>query len=100
MNQRAAEKRAQGVDVYAFGVGEPDFEPPTFVFDAAKKAMETKPGVSKYTAVTGLPTLKQAICARTAEVRGWTPKPSQVTVAVGAKHALFNLAMALYEPGD
>jgi aspartate aminotransferase len=100
MNQRAAEKRAQGVDVYAFGVGEPDFEPPQFVFDAAKKAMETKPGVSKYTAVTGLPNLKQAICARTAEVRGWTPKPSQVTVAVGAKHALFNLAMALYEPGD
>ncbi|MFO0741112.1 MAG: pyridoxal phosphate-dependent aminotransferase [Labilithrix sp.] len=100
MNQRAAEKRAQGVDVYAFGVGEPDFEPPPFVFEAAKKAMDTKPGVSKYTAVTGIPTLKQAICARTAEVRGWTPKPSQVTVAVGAKHALFNLAMALYEPGD
>ena len=100
MNQRAAEKRAQGVDVYAFGVGEPDFEPPPFVFEAAKKAMDTKPGVSKYTAVTGLPALKQAICARTAEVRGWTPKPSQVTVAVGAKHALFNLAMALYEPGD
>ena len=100
MNQRAAEKRAQGVDVYAFGVGEPDFEPPAFVFEAAQKAMHTKPGVSKYTAVTGIPALKQAICARTAELRGWTPKPSQVTVTVGAKHALFNLALALYEPGD
>jgi aspartate aminotransferase len=68
------------------------------VLDAARKALDT--GVSKYTAVTGIPALKQAICARTAQVRGWTPKPSQVTVAIGAKHALFNLALALYEKGD
>jgi len=98
MNARAADLRAKGVDVFAFGVGEPDFEPPPFVFDAARAAMEK--GVSKYTAVSGIPALKQAICARTAEVRGWSPKPSQVTVSVGAKHALFNLALALYEPGD
>ena len=98
MNARAADLRAKGVDVFAFGVGEPDFEPPSFVIEAARKALDT--GVSKYTAVTGIPALKQAICARTATVRGWTPKPSQVTVAIGAKHALFNLAVALYEPGD
>ena len=98
MNARAADLRAKGVDVFAFGVGEPDFEPPSFVIEAARKALDT--GVSKYTPVTGLPALKQAICARTAAVRGWTPKPSQVTVAIGAKHALFNLAIALYEPGD
>lgn len=98
MNARAAELRAKGTDVYAFGVGEPDFEPPPFVLDAARAAMEK--GVSKYTAVTGIAPLKQAICARTAEVRGWSPKPSQITVSVGAKHALFNLALALYEPGD
>lgn len=98
MNARAAELRSKGADVFAFGVGEPDFEPPAFVFDAVRAALDK--GVSKYTAVTGLPALKQAICARTAEVRGWTPKPSQVTVSVGAKHALFNLALALYEPGD
>ena len=98
MNARAAELRAKGVDVYAFGVGEPDFEPPALVIDAARKALDT--GVSKYTAVTGIPALKQAICARTAAVRGWSPKPSQVTVSIGAKHALFNLALALYEPGD
>lgn len=103
MNAKAAEKRAAGLDVYAFGVGEPDFEAPAHVIEAAHNAMDTaknKTGVSKYTAVTGIAPLKQAICARTAEVRGWTPKPSQVTVAVGAKHALFNLALALYEPGD
>jgi aspartate aminotransferase len=98
MNAKAAELRTKGADVYAFGVGEPDFEPPKFVLDAARTALDK--GVSKYTAVTGIPQLKQAICARTAEVRGWTPKPSQVTVSVGAKHALFNLAIALYEPGD
>ncbi len=98
MNARAADLRAKGADVFAFGVGEPDFEPPAFVLEAARKALETS--VSKYTAVTGIPALKQAICARTAAVRGWTPKPSQVTVTIGAKHALFNLAIALYEPGD
>jgi aspartate aminotransferase len=98
MNARAAELRGKGVDVFAFGVGEPDFEPPPFVLDAARAAVDK--GVSKYTAVTGIAPLKQAICARTAEARGWSPKPSQVTVSVGAKHALFNLALALYEPGD
>ncbi len=98
MNARAAELRSKGVDVFAFGVGEPDFEPPSFVIEAARKALDL--GVSKYTAVTGIPALKQAICARTTEARGWSPKPSQVTVTCGAKHALMNLALALYEPGD
>jgi aspartate aminotransferase len=98
MNARAAELRAKGVDVFAFGVGEPDFDPAPFVIEASHKALDK--GVSKYTAVTGIAPLKEAICKRTAEVRGWTPKPSQVTVSVGAKHALMNLAIALYEPGD
>ena len=98
MNQRAADLRAKGADVFSFGVGEPDFEPPQFVLDAARDALSTS--VSKYTAVTGIASLKQAICARTTQIRGWTPKPSQVTVAIGAKHSLFNLAIALYEPGD
>jgi len=101
MNARAAELRTKGADVFAFGVGEPDFDPPALVLEAARSALSSSsPGVSKYTAVTGIPALKQAICARTAAVRGWTPKPSQVTVAIGAKHALFNIALALYEPGD
>jgi aspartate aminotransferase len=98
MNARAADLRAKGVDVFAFGVGEPDFEPPALVLEAARKALSTS--VSKYTAVSGIAALKQAICARTAAVRGWSPKPSQVTVSIGAKHALFNIALALYEPGD
>ncbi len=98
MNARAAELRAKGVDVFAFGVGEPDFEPPRFVLDAAKRAIDE--GASKYTAVTGILPLREAICARTTRVRGYSPKPNQVIVTAGAKHALFNLAVALYEPGD
>ena len=98
MNARANDLRSRGVDVFNFGVGEPDFEPPTAVLDAAKRAIDA--GCSKYTAVTGIPALKKAICAATAARRGWTPTPDQVTVSVGAKHALFNLALSLYEPGD
>lgn len=98
MSARAATLRARGVDVFAFSVGEPDFEPPRFVLDAAKAAIDK--GVSKYTAVSGIAPLKEAICAATARSRKWTPSANQVTVSVGAKHALFNLAIALYEPGD
>jgi aspartate aminotransferase len=98
MNARAAELRSRGVDVFAFGVGEPDFEPPAFVLDAAKGAIDR--GASKYTAVTGIAPLKDAICKATEKRRGWSPTPRQVTVSVGAKHALFNLAVALFEAGD
>ena len=97
MNARAAEMRATGVEVVGFGVGEPDFEPPAFVLEAAKKAIDA--GASKYTAVTGILPLRQAICDRHA-LRGVTATPDQVCVTVGAKHALFNLALALYDPGD
>ncbi len=98
MNARAAELRARGVDVFAFGVGEPDFDPPKFVLDAAKAAVDQ--GVSKYTAVTGVAPLKKAICDAATRWRGYTPTADQVCVSVGAKHVLFNIALALYEPGD
>jgi aspartate aminotransferase len=98
MNARALDLKSRGVDVFAFGVGEPDFEPPQHVREAAKRAIDA--GASKYTAVTGIPPLKDAICEATERMRGWRPKPENVCVSVGAKHALFNLALALYEPGD
>jgi aspartate aminotransferase len=98
MNAKAAELRATGIDVYAFGVGEPDFDPPSFVLEAAEKAV--RQGVSKYTAVTGTPALKKAICDATARRKGISCEPAQITVSVGAKHALFNLAIALFDPGD
>ena len=98
MNAKAQELRAKGIDVFAFGVGEPDFEPPTHVLDFAKKAIDL--GVSKYTAVTGVPALKKAIADATETRRGFSCKPENICVGVGAKHVLFNLAISLYEPGD
>jgi aspartate aminotransferase len=95
---RASQMRSSGVDVFPFGVGEPDFEPPRAVLDAAKAAIDR--GASKYMPVTGTPPLKDAICAFVARRRGWSPTPGQVCVTVGAKHALFNVALALFEEGD
>ncbi|MDI1445800.1 pyridoxal phosphate-dependent aminotransferase [Polyangium sp. 6x1] len=98
MAAQAARLRSQGHKVYSFSVGEPDFEPPRHVLDAAKAAIDK--GVSHYTAVTGTPELKAAICAATERDRGYRPAPNEVTVSCGAKHALFNVALGLYEPGD
>ena len=98
VNAKANALRAEGIDVFTFGVGEPDFDPPPLVLEAAKKAIDG--GAHKYTAVTGIPPLKQAICADHERRRGQRVLPENVCVSVGAKHALFNLALALYEPGD
>src|SRR6185503_18966510 len=98
MAARAAKLREAGHRVFAFSVGEPDFETPLAIREAAKKAIDA--GASHYTAVTGTPALKKAICAATERDRGWTPKPEQVVVSCGVKHALFNLALALFESGD
>jgi len=97
MTARANQLRAAGRKIYTFGVGEPDFATPEFIREAAAKAMAAS---SHYTAVSGTPALKQAISEATARDRGWTPKPEQITVSVGAKHALFNIACAIVDPGD
>ena len=99
IGQRAAELNAQGVDVISFSLGEPDFEPPAHVIEAAAKAL--RGSVSKYTAVRGVLPLREAICADSARRRGGVGHaPEEVVVSVGAKHTLFNLAMCLFEPGD
>ena len=98
VNAKANALRAKGVDVFGFGVGEPDFDPPPFVLEAAKKAIDS--GAHKYTPVTGIAPLKRAICDDHQRRRGQTVKPENVCVSVGAKHALFNVAMALYDEGD
>ena len=98
MAAKAARLRAEGHKVYPFSVGEPDFDTPAHIRDAAKAALDR--GATHYTAVSGTAELKSAVCAATEQYRGWRPLPSQVTVSCGAKHALFNLAVALFEPGD
>ncbi len=98
MAAKAAKLRAEGHKVYPFSVGEPDFDTPAHIRDAAKLALDR--GATRYTAVTGTPELKAAICASTEKHRGYRPEPSQIVVSAGAKHSLFNLALALYQPGD
>lgn len=97
MTAKAAELRATGRKVFAFGVGEPDFATPEHVREAAARALATS---SHYTHVTGTQSLRQAVCTATERDRGWAPTPDQVSVGVGAKHVLFNLALALVDPGD
>ncbi len=97
--QRARELKAEGVDVLSFSVGEPDFDTPAHIREAAKRAIDD--GATRYTAARGIPELLTAICEASAGRRGGvTHEPSGVVVSVGAKHTLFNLALALYDEGD
>ncbi len=99
VTQRAAELKAQGVDVISFGVGEPDFETPAHVRAAAKAAIDA--GSSHYTRVRGIEPLLAAIQAESRRRRGGIEHATtEIAVSVGAKHTLFNLATILYEPGD
>ena len=98
MAARAAKLRAEGHRVFPFGVGEPDFDTPVLIRNAAKAALDA--GATHYTAVSGTAELKSAICAATERHRGYRPSPSEIVVSCGAKHVLFNIGLALYEPGD
>ncbi len=98
MAAHAARLRAEGHKVYAFGVGEPDFDTPLHVRNAAKAALDA--GATHYTAVPGTAELRSAICAATERERGYRPSPAQVVVGCGVKDVLFNLALTLYGPGD
>lgn len=95
---KAKKLRAEGVDVISFGAGEPDFDTPAFVKDAAIDALQQ--GQTKYTATPGIPELREAIAAKFWQDNHVRYKPSQIAVGVGAKHCLFNALMALCNPGD
>ncbi|MFI5166790.1 MAG: aminotransferase class I/II-fold pyridoxal phosphate-dependent enzyme [Thermoanaerobaculales bacterium] len=95
---RAAQMRAQGIDVVDFSVGEPDFPSPEAVKRAAKAALDAN--FTKYTANDGIPELKQAICEKLERDNGLKYSPDEVIVSAGAKNSLFNVAMALYDEGD
>ncbi len=90
--------RAQGRDVIGFGAGEPDFDTPDNIKQAAIKAIEA--GFTKYTPVSGTDELKDAIAGKLKKDNGLEYKRSQIVVSCGAKHTLYNLAQALFEEGD
>ena len=95
---RARELKAAGRDVIGLGAGEPDFDTPDHVKDAAIKAI--KDGQTKYTAVDGTPELKAAIAAKFKRDHGLTYAPAQISVGAGGKQVLYNALMATLNPGD
>ncbi len=99
VTQKAAEMRAKGVDIISFGAGEPDFATPEHIRAQAIETLKVG-GASKYPAVSGIPPLLEAITKVTAQVHGMTLEPGQILVSAGAKHSLFNLFLALLDPGD
>lgn len=95
---KAKELKAQGEDVIGLGAGEPDFNTPQHIIDAAVISMNE--GHTKYTPSAGLPGLKQAIIKKFAQDQGITYKPNEIIVANGAKHALYTLFQVLLNDGD
>ncbi len=98
VTQRAAELRAAGKDIIGLGAGEPDFDTPEHIKQAAKDALDR--GETKYTAVDGTPALKDAIIKKFEQDNGLHYKPDQILVSVGGKQSFFNLCLALLNPGD
>ena len=98
MTAKAAELRAQGVDVLNFSVGEPDFNTPTNIINAAKNAMDQ--GFTKYTPGSGTQELKEAICTKFKRDNNLIYNPENIVVSCGGKHALYNACQVLFEHGD
>lgn len=95
---KAKALKAQGLDIVNFGVGEPDFDTPEHVKEAAIKAI--KDGFTKYTPVGGIDELKEAIIQKFKKDNNLEYTKEEVLVSCGAKHSLYNIAQALYGPGD
>lgn len=95
---RAAKLKAEGKDIIGLGAGEPDFDTPQHIKDAAIAAINK--GFTKYTAVGGTPSLKQAIIAKFKRDNGFDYTAKQILVSCGGKQSFFNLALAVINPGD
>ena len=98
VTMRARALRAQGKDIIGFGAGEPDFDTPENIKQAAIRAIQE--GFTKYTPVGGIDELKDAIITKLKRDNGLTYRRSQVVASCGAKHTLYNIAQALFEKGD
>lgn len=95
---KAKELKAQGIDVVGFGAGEPDFNTPENICEAAIKAINE--GFTKYTPASGINELKQAISDKFKKFNGIDYKPSQIVISNGGKHSLTNVFEAILNPGD
>ena len=98
ISAKAKAMKAAGESVVSFGVGEPDFNTPEHIINAAKTALDN--GHTKYTPSSGLLPLRKAICEKFQKDNGLTYEPSQIIVSNGAKHSIFNACYAVLEEGD
>src|ERR1700728_2532347 len=98
VSAKAAAMKKAGVDVVGFGAGEPDFDTPAFIKDAAKAALDK--GMTKYTPTPCIPELKDAIAQKFNTDYGLPYKPEQITTGAGGKHCLYMAFMAILNPGD
>ena len=98
MAKLARELSAQGHNVISLSLGEPDFNTPTHIIEAAKKAMDD--GFTKYTPVSGLPELRDAICAKLKRDNNLTYEHENIIVSTGAKQSLANAVLSIVNPGD
>src|SRR6478609_11243083 len=98
IDAKAKAMKAEGIDVCGFGAGEPDFDTPEHIKQAAISALQS--GFTKYTPSSGIPELRQAIAEKLAADNGLDYKPSQIIVSNGAKHSCYNAILATCQPGD
>lgn len=98
MNQKSRELKAQGMDIINLSVGEPDFNTPDHIKDAARQAIDDN--YSFYSPVAGYPELKQAIANKLLRENNLQYSPEQIVVSTGAKHAIANVMLSLIDPGD
>ncbi|MHC4758395.1 MAG: pyridoxal phosphate-dependent aminotransferase [Planctomycetota bacterium] len=94
----AKEMKKQGIDVVSFGAGEPDFDTPDYIKEAAIEAL--KDGKTKYTAASGIPELKEVISKKLQEENGLNYSPKQVIINIGGKHSVYECMQAVLDPGD
>ena len=98
INSKFKALKAQGLDAVGFGTGEPDFDTPENIKNAAKAALDN--GFTKYTPASGTPELKKAVCYKLKRDNGLDYEPSQIVISNGAKHSLMNVFTAICDPGD
>src|SRR5437870_2978431 len=98
IDSKAKQMKAEGLDVVGFGAGEPDFDTPQHIKDAAAKALAE--GFTKYTPSSGIPELRQAIADKFKRDNGLSYKAAQIIVSCGGKHSCYNVVLATCEEGD
>lgn len=98
VTQKARDLKAQGREVISLSVGEPDFDTPTHICDAAVEAIRR--GETRYPPVLGIPQLREAVAKKFKRENGLDYKAADVIVASGGKHILFNAFLATINPGD